>query len=118
IPLVEAGICWKGNSCPDAAALRTRGQAPANAVVANPPSNCRRVINGVPSFRDAGAKDSPANVSARFLPSAGCSASIVDEWQIPCLLLLFGRFGSTPPPGCSAPMDFFAAAAQQIAAAE
>src|SRR6266404_2511068 len=118
MPLVEAGIRSKGNSSAGAAALRTRGQAPANAVVANPPSNCRRVINGVPSFRDAVAKDSPANVSARCLPSAGCSASIVDEWQIPCLLLLFALFGSTPPPGCSAPMDFLAAAAQQTAAAE
>src|SRR5882724_9612486 len=102
MPLVEAGIRSNGNSGAGAAALRTRGHAPNAAVVANAPSNCRRVINGVPSFLEMLNKGSRLSVIAHFLPSVRASAPIVDVWQIPCRLVLFGRFGSAPPPGYSA----------------
>jgi len=50
MPLAEAGTRSNGKSGPGASAFRTRGHAPNAAVVANAPSNCRRVINGVSSF--------------------------------------------------------------------
>src|SRR5438477_10042607 len=111
MPLAEAGIRSNGNSWSGAIALRIRGHAPANAVVANPAlanpaSNCRRDIRRISLCFETLTKDSRVKIIAHFLLSARASAPIAGVLQIPYLLLLSALFGSTPPPNYSALTDF------------